>query len=152
MAWPTRKAGRCADSRHPTARILRQGWDRVSPHSVKKKKTIRERIRREFVNRNRFLSKLEASPVETDLGRAVRAFSHEIFGTEAFSLEGAKRSSLLDRLIEGAAERGVIDITLGMAHRGRLNVLANVIGNLCERIFAAFEGSVHPGFRLTKAT
>jgi 2-oxoglutarate dehydrogenase E1 component len=33
-----------------------------------------------------------------------------------------------------------------MAHRGRLNVLANVIGNLCERIFAAFEGSVHPEF------
>jgi multifunctional 2-oxoglutarate metabolism enzyme len=35
---------------------------------------------------------------------------------------------------------------MGMAHRGRLNVLANVIGNLCERIFAAFEGSVHPEF------
>src|SRR5688572_29689138 len=33
-----------------------------------------------------------------------------------------------------------------MAHRGRLNVLANVIGNLCGRIFAAFEGSVHPEF------
>src|SRR6266550_7511837 len=33
-----------------------------------------------------------------------------------------------------------------MAHRGRLNVLANVIGHFCERIFASFEGSVHPSF------
>jgi 2-oxoglutarate dehydrogenase E1 component len=53
---------------------------------------------------------------------------------------------LLDRLIDGAAARGVEEIVFGMAHRGRLNVLANVIGNLCERIFAAFEGSVHPEF------
>ena len=35
---------------------------------------------------------------------------------------------------------------MGMAHRGRLNVLANVIGQFCERIFAAFEGSAHPSF------
>ena len=35
---------------------------------------------------------------------------------------------------------------MGMAHRGRLNVLANVIGHFCERIFASFEGSVHPSF------
>ena len=35
---------------------------------------------------------------------------------------------------------------MGMAHRGRLNVLANVIGHFCERIFASFEGSVHPEF------
>jgi 2-oxoglutarate dehydrogenase complex dehydrogenase (E1) component-like enzyme len=33
-----------------------------------------------------------------------------------------------------------------MAHRGRLNVLANVVGNFSERIFTAFEGSVHPNF------
>src|SRR5437868_10066788 len=35
---------------------------------------------------------------------------------------------------------------MGMAHRGRLNVLANVIGHFCERIFTSFEGSVHPAF------
>src|SRR5256714_4332600 len=33
-----------------------------------------------------------------------------------------------------------------MAHRGRLNILANVVGNFSERIFTAFEGSVHPNF------
>src|SRR5204862_8082641 len=53
---------------------------------------------------------------------------------------------LLDQLIERAADLGVEDITLGMAHRGRLNVLANVIGHFCERIFTSFEGSIHPAF------
>ncbi|HET9477825.1 MAG TPA: multifunctional oxoglutarate decarboxylase/oxoglutarate dehydrogenase thiamine pyrophosphate-binding subunit/dihydrolipoyllysine-residue succinyltransferase subunit, partial [Pyrinomonadaceae bacterium] len=68
-------------------------------------------------------------------------------GQKRFSLEGCETViPVLDRLIDGAAARGVEHITFGMAHRGRLNVLANVIGNLCERIFAAFEGSVHPEF------
>jgi 2-oxoglutarate dehydrogenase E1 component len=68
-------------------------------------------------------------------------------GAKRFSLEGTETIiPMLDRMIEGAAKRGVEDITLGMAHRGRLNVLANVIGHFCERIFAAFEGTVHPNF------
>jgi 2-oxoglutarate dehydrogenase E1 component len=68
-------------------------------------------------------------------------------GQKRFSLEGCETViPLLDQLIDGAAARGVEKIVFGMAHRGRLNVLANVIGNLCERIFAAFEGSVHPEF------
>ncbi|HEY6332246.1 MAG TPA: multifunctional oxoglutarate decarboxylase/oxoglutarate dehydrogenase thiamine pyrophosphate-binding subunit/dihydrolipoyllysine-residue succinyltransferase subunit, partial [Blastocatellia bacterium] len=40
----------------------------------------------------------------------------------------------------------VDDITTGMSHRGRLNVIANVIGKFCERIFTSFEGSIHPDF------
>ena len=68
-------------------------------------------------------------------------------GQKRFSLEGCETIiPLLDQLVEGAAARGIEDITLGMAHRGRLNVLANVIGHFCERIFTAFEGSVHPNF------
>ena len=68
-------------------------------------------------------------------------------GQKRFSLEGCETIiPLLDRLIEDAGDRGVEDITLGMAHRGRLNVLANVIGKFCERIFASFEGSIHPSF------
>ncbi|HET6890955.1 MAG TPA: multifunctional oxoglutarate decarboxylase/oxoglutarate dehydrogenase thiamine pyrophosphate-binding subunit/dihydrolipoyllysine-residue succinyltransferase subunit, partial [Pyrinomonadaceae bacterium] len=68
-------------------------------------------------------------------------------GQKRFSLEGCETIiPLLDQLIEGAGTRGVEDITMGMAHRGRLNVLANVIGKFCERIFASFEGSVHPEF------
>src|SRR6185436_17954131 len=51
-----------------------------------------------------------------------------------------------DQLIDRAGELGIEKITMGMAHRGRLNVLANVIGHFCERIFTSFEGSIHPAF------
>ncbi|HVG38793.1 MAG TPA: multifunctional oxoglutarate decarboxylase/oxoglutarate dehydrogenase thiamine pyrophosphate-binding subunit/dihydrolipoyllysine-residue succinyltransferase subunit, partial [Pyrinomonadaceae bacterium] len=68
-------------------------------------------------------------------------------GQKRFSVEGCETViPVLDQLVEGAASRGIDDITLGMAHRGRLNVLANVLGKFCERIFTAFEGSVHPNF------
>ncbi|MCA1558458.1 MAG: multifunctional oxoglutarate decarboxylase/oxoglutarate dehydrogenase thiamine pyrophosphate-binding subunit/dihydrolipoyllysine-residue succinyltransferase subunit, partial [Acidobacteria bacterium] len=54
---------------------------------------------------------------------------------------------LLDQLIEDAARHGVEDLTLGMAHRGRLNVLVNIIDEaIMERILASFEGTVHPNF------
>ncbi|MCI0486997.1 MAG: 2-oxo acid dehydrogenase subunit E2, partial [Blastocatellia bacterium] len=68
-------------------------------------------------------------------------------GQKRFSVEGNETVvALLDQLIEGAARRGIRDITIGMSHRGRLNVIANVIGRFCERIFTNFEGSVHPRF------
>ncbi len=110
---------------------------------------IREQIRRQFVHP-------EAIPNEVKkqlLWKLISAEQFERFlhtkylGQKRFSLEGCETIiPLLDQLIEGAAERGVEDITLGMAHRGRLNILANVIGKFCERIFAAFEGSAHPAF------
>ncbi len=117
--------------------------------SKEEKTWIREQIRQQFV---------EPEPIPAEvkkrlLWKLISAEQFERFlhtkylGQKRFSLEGCETIiPLLDRLIEGASARGVEDITLGMAHRGRLNVLANVIGNLCERIFAAFEGSVHPEF------
>ncbi|MGH9440656.1 MAG: multifunctional oxoglutarate decarboxylase/oxoglutarate dehydrogenase thiamine pyrophosphate-binding subunit/dihydrolipoyllysine-residue succinyltransferase subunit [Thermoanaerobaculia bacterium] len=75
-------------------------------------------------------------------------FLHNRFlGQKRFSIEGNETLiPLLDQLVEGAARRGVEEITIGMSHRGRLNVVANVIGHFCERIFASFEGIVHPDF------
>jgi len=68
-------------------------------------------------------------------------------GQKRFSVEGSETIiPLLDQLILGAAERGVEEIVMGMSHRGRLTVLANVIGKFCERIFTAFEGTIHPNF------
>ncbi|HEY0367849.1 MAG TPA: multifunctional oxoglutarate decarboxylase/oxoglutarate dehydrogenase thiamine pyrophosphate-binding subunit/dihydrolipoyllysine-residue succinyltransferase subunit, partial [Pyrinomonadaceae bacterium] len=117
--------------------------------SKEEKQWIREQIRHEFVQP-------EPLPVDVKkrlLWKLISAEQFERFlhtkylGQKRFSLEGCETIiPLLDRLIDGAAARGVENITFGMAHRGRLNVLANVIGNLCERIFAAFEGSVHPEF------
>jgi 2-oxoglutarate decarboxylase len=68
-------------------------------------------------------------------------------GQKRFSIEGAEAVvALLDQLIEQSAATGIRDITIGMSHRGRLNVIANVIGRFCERIFTSFEGSIHPKF------
>jgi 2-oxoglutarate dehydrogenase E1 component len=61
-------------------------------------------------------------------------------GTKRFSLEGAESLiPLLELLIERAADEGVGEIVLGMAHRGRLNVLANILDKSFREIFAAFE-------------
>ncbi|MFO0616641.1 MAG: 2-oxoglutarate dehydrogenase E1 component [Polyangiaceae bacterium] len=61
-------------------------------------------------------------------------------GTKRFSLEGAESMMpLLDLLIERAGEHHVEEIVLGMAHRGRLNVLVNIMNKNLREIFAAFE-------------
>ena len=61
-------------------------------------------------------------------------------GAKTFSLEGAETlSPLLDLAIEHAAEGGVEQIVLGMAHRGRLNVLYSIIGKDARDIFSEFE-------------
>jgi 2-oxoglutarate dehydrogenase E1 component len=61
-------------------------------------------------------------------------------GTKRFSLEGGEALiPLLDLLIERGGAQGVNEIVLGMAHRGRLNVLANIMQKSVREIFAAFE-------------
>ncbi|MDQ1525141.1 MAG: multifunctional 2-oxoglutarate metabolism enzyme [Pyrinomonadaceae bacterium] len=117
--------------------------------SKEQKLWIRERIREEFVDP----TPLPAETKKQLLDRLIAAEQFERFlhtkylGAKRFSLEGCETIiPLLHQLIEKAGERGVEDITLGMAHRGRLNVLANVVGNFSERIFTSFEGAVHPNF------
>ena len=64
----------------------------------------------------------------------------KFIGAKSFSLEGCESLiPLLDLAIERAGEQGVTDIVLGMAHRGRLNVLANIIGKSPREIFREFE-------------
>ncbi|MGH9368755.1 MAG: multifunctional oxoglutarate decarboxylase/oxoglutarate dehydrogenase thiamine pyrophosphate-binding subunit/dihydrolipoyllysine-residue succinyltransferase subunit [Thermoanaerobaculia bacterium] len=91
--------------------------------------------------RRRILEKLiAAEEFERFLGT-------KFLGQRRYSVEGCDTAiPLLDCLVEGAAERGVEEVTLGMSHRGRLNIMANVVGNSAERIFAGFEGTVHPDF------
>jgi 2-oxoglutarate decarboxylase len=117
--------------------------------SKEQKVWLRERIRVEFVNPEPLSAEKKKELLQTLIAaEQFERFLHtKYLGQKRFSVEGSETViALLDQLIEGSADKGVEEITMGMAHRGRLNVLANVIGNLSERIFTSFEGSVHPNF------
>ena len=76
-----------------------------------------------------------------------RFLGTKFLGQRRYSVEGCETAiPLLDRLVEDSPSRGVDEIVIGMSHRGRLNILANVVGNSAERIFSGFEGVVHPDF------
>ncbi|MNK79126.1 2-oxoglutarate dehydrogenase E1 component [compost metagenome] len=84
---------------------------------------------------------------KTILNKLNEAVSFENFlhtkyvGQKRFSLEGGESIiPALDALIEQAAEKGVEQFVMGMAHRGRLNVLANIFGKSTQDIFGEFDG------------
>lgn len=63
-------------------------------------------------------------------------------GQKRFSLEGGETTiPALDAIINTAADHDVQEVVLGMAHRGRLNILANIMGKTYEQIFSEFEGT-----------
>jgi 2-oxoglutarate dehydrogenase E1 component len=73
-------------------------------------------------------------------------FLHTRFiGHKRFSAEGAEAAiPILNELLELAGEQGVREIVIGMAHRGRLNVLTNIVGKPYTQILSEFEGNVDP--------
>ncbi|HTE10881.1 MAG TPA: 2-oxoglutarate dehydrogenase E1 component [Chitinophagaceae bacterium] len=63
-------------------------------------------------------------------------------GQKRFSLEGGETTIAgLDAIINTAADNDVQEVVIGMAHRGRLNILANIMGKTYEQIFSEFEGT-----------
>ena len=83
------------------------------------------------------------------LGRLNAAEAFEKFlatkyvGVKRFGLEGAESTiPVLDAVLSAAADDGLDGAVLGMAHRGRLNVLANIVGKSYAQIFAEFEGHI----------
>jgi 2-oxoglutarate dehydrogenase E1 component len=66
-------------------------------------------------------------------------------GQKRFSLEGGETTiPALDAIINTASSNGVQEIVIGMAHRGRLNILANILDKTYEQIFSEFEGTATP--------
>jgi len=86
--------------------------------------------------RKRILEKLNQ-------GVIFEGFLHKKYiGQKRFSLEGGETTiAALDAIINTAADQGVQEVAIGMAHRGRLNVLANIMGKTYEQIFSEFEGT-----------
>ncbi|MCV7196009.1 multifunctional oxoglutarate decarboxylase/oxoglutarate dehydrogenase thiamine pyrophosphate-binding subunit/dihydrolipoyllysine-residue succinyltransferase subunit [Mycobacterium angelicum] len=66
-------------------------------------------------------------------------------GQKRFSLEGAESViPMMDAAIDQCAEHGLDEVVIGMPHRGRLNVLANIVGKPYSQIFSEFEGNLNP--------
>ncbi len=117
--------------------------------SKEEKDWIRQQVREQFV---------DTEPLAADVKKALlqklieaeqfEQFLHKKYlGQKRFSLEGTETIiPLLDQLIENSANLGVEEVFMGMAHRGRLNVLSNIVGDFAERIFTVFEGTSHPNF------
>ena len=85
------------------------------------------------------------------LGTLIRAEAFEEFlqtkfmGQKRFSLEGGESLiPLLDHILADSARSGIHEVAIGMAHRGRLNVLANIAGKSYAQIFDEFEGNYMP--------
>ncbi len=87
----------------------------------------------------RILQRLNAAEAfETFLGT-------NYVGQKRFSLEGAETLiPMLDFLLADAADGGVEEVVIGMAHRGRLNVLTNIVGKSHGQVFREFEGDLDP--------
>ncbi|MET9496725.1 multifunctional oxoglutarate decarboxylase/oxoglutarate dehydrogenase thiamine pyrophosphate-binding subunit/dihydrolipoyllysine-residue succinyltransferase subunit [Streptomyces sp. NPDC006552] len=110
----------------------------------KQRKWIQDRIERSHSNPEReeqlrILRRLNAAEAfETFL-------QTKYVGQKRFSLEGGESViPLLDAVIDSAAEARLDEVVIGMAHRGRLNVLANIVGKSYAQIFREFEGNLDP--------
>jgi 2-oxoglutarate dehydrogenase E1 component len=115
-----------------------------------------------IVNQDRFLwlqKEIETTlqqPVPLDQKKRILAklnegvifekFLHTKYvGQKRFSLEGGETTiAALDAILTVAADYGTQEAVIGMAHRGRLNILANILGKTYEQIFSEFEGTAIP--------
>jgi 2-oxoglutarate decarboxylase len=103
---------------------------------------------REAIESSRFRRPLAADEQKALLRRltevdALERFMHKAYlGQKQFSIEGLDMTvPMLDELIQLSAARGAREVVIGMAHRGRLNVLAHNLGRPYDSIFAEFEGT-----------
>ncbi len=99
---------------------------------------VGNRVNLSLARKLRILTKL------TDATLFEEFVQKRFLGSKSFSLEGCETLiPLLDLLLERACEQGVNDIVMGMAHRGRLNVLTNVVGKNAQEIFREFADADH---------
>ena len=118
------------------------GWEYNYVLDRDERAWLREQIEHGYVayehpieKKKRILSKLNESEVlEKFLGT-------KYIGQKRFSLEGGESTiPALDSMINVAANHGVQEVVIGMAHRGRLNILTNIVGKTYEQVFSEFEG------------
>ena len=120
------------------------GFEYMYIREIEEKNWLRNKIEKEALvfdptieEKTRILKKLNEATVFEN-------FLHTKFlGQKRFSLEGGEATiPALDAIINIAADMGVEEVMIGMAHRGRLNVLSNILGKSYESIFDGFEGNI----------
>lgn len=118
------------------------GWEYNYIDNREERQWLREKIEHGYIayehpfeKKKRLLSKLNDSAVyEKFLGT-------KFIGQKRFSLEGGESTiPALDAMINVAANEGCKEVVIGMAHRGRLNVLVNIVRKTYEEVFTEFEG------------
>jgi 2-oxoglutarate decarboxylase len=127
---------------------------KIGPEYMHMQETVQKRWLQDRMEPSRNKQPLDGATKRRILLKLNDAESFERFlhtkyvGHKRFSLEGAESLiPMLDYLFNEAAGDGVVEAVLGMAHRGRLNVLANTLGKSYEQIFREFEGNIDPNSR-----
>ena len=120
------------------------GFEYLYIRDKEQKNWLRKKIEKEALNMS--FSTDEKKHILSKLNEAVvfENFLHtKYLGQKRFSLEGGETTiPALDAMINKAAEMGVVEVMIGMAHRGRLNVLANIMQKTYGQIFNEFEGNL----------
>jgi 2-oxoglutarate decarboxylase len=122
----------------------RVGVEYMHIQDPEERRWIQERVERKY-------QKPSEDEQRHILGRLNAAEAFETFlqtkfvGQRRFSIEGGESLiPLLDEILGNAATASLDEVVIGMAHRGRLNVLANIVGKPYEKIFNEFEGHLDP--------
>ena len=117
------------------------GIEYMHIHSPEERKWMQEKLERPYEKPShdqqlRILEKLnEAEAFETFL-------QTKFVGQKRFSLEGGESTiAALDAILQAAADANLAEVAIGMAHRGRLNVLTNIAGKTYGQVFREFEGN-----------
>ena len=129
--------------------ILQQTYSHhIGPELMHVSDTPRRNWLQTHLESTRSTPNFDAEKKQRIFAKIMRAEQFERFlhtrytGQKRFSLEGGESLiPMLDSLLQRAASHGVKEMILGMAHRGRLNVLANTLGKSLSDIFAEFEGN-----------
>jgi 2-oxoglutarate dehydrogenase E1 component len=121
------------------------GFEFAHIENREKRMWLREKIEKRNLDSSYGLDNEKKSRILKKLNGAVifEKFLHtKYIGQKRFSLEGGETTiAALDAIINTAAEDKVEEVVMGMAHRGRLNVLANIMGKTYDQIFNEFEGT-----------
>jgi 2-oxoglutarate dehydrogenase E1 component len=124
------------------------GFEFMHIENQEQRHWLREQIEQRDLSDNYGLSLEKKKRILEKLNGAAifERFLHTKYvGQKRFSLEGGETTiPALDAIINLGADEGVEEVVIGMAHRGRLNVLANIMGKTYEQIFNEFEGTAVP--------